>query len=179
MTKKSIVTFSIASILSISSMGCLAAPPSREPASPIASVQVQPAPQQQQQQSFGENPQGFVADPSNPNRGFMSVGGSLIPVTRGPNGWEGDSPRNTRSIMDSTPDRYTPMVTFLEDHSLSLRDWNTLGEAYAQSDVTDQKAQARINFLKTLTEVIQDTPPTNLQSAADEAKRLRTVLNQF
>jgi len=171
-----IASLSIA-IVTLSTSGCLSSPATQpvSPAQPSVTNAQTTSPQQ-----FGQNPEGFVANPGDPNRGFVVIGGSTIPVVRGASGWEAaDSGRQPRSIMNSTPDRYDPMVSFLQRNNLSLKDWNTLGEAYAATEVQDQKAETRVTFLRGLDDMIQNNQPKTLQDAVGEARNLRTVLNQI
>ncbi|MGE3278755.1 MAG: hypothetical protein AB7J40_03070 [Candidatus Altimarinota bacterium] len=181
MKKQNLFALVAVGALSLSTMGCLASP-NREPESPIqATATVQQPPTQQPSQQFGQNPQGFVADPSNPNKGFVSVGGSMIAVTRGVNGWEAAQTNDSqpRSIMDTTPGRYDPMVTFLERHNLSLRDWNTLGNAYNQTEILDQLGRSKVNYLRSVDEHVQNTQIQDLGQAVQGARQLRTLHNQF
>ena len=174
--KTSFRSMIVAAILAISSTGCLSAPATQpvSPAQPSVTNIQSPGTQ------FGQNPQGFVANPGDPNRGFVAVGSNMIPVVRGANGWEAaDSGRQPRSIMNTTPDRYDPMVNFLQRNNLSLKDWHTLGEAYSATSVQDQKAETRLNFLRSLDDTIQNTQPQNLTDAIQSARDLRTVLNQI
>lgn len=179
-SKKNLFALIAVGALSLSTMGCLASP-NREPESPIQATASVQQPAQPQQTQFGQNPQGFIANPGDPNKGFVSVGGSMIAVTRGPNGWEAEQSQNgqPRSIMDTTPGRYDPMVTFLERHNLSLRDWQTLGNAYNQTEVLDQLGRSKVNYLRSVDEHIQNTQIQDLGQAVTGARQLRTLHNQF
>jgi hypothetical protein len=173
--------FTLASIaLTLSSTGCLSSPFAQDPPAQTTNVQ-QITPASTTGQQFGQSPEGFIQNPNDPTRGWVPIGGNMIAVNRGPTGWEAEQGAGSqpRSIMNTTPDRYDPMVNFLQRNRLSLKDWNTLGEAYAATEVVDQKAETRVNFLRSLDETIQNAPPQNLNDAIQNAKHLRMVLNQL
>jgi hypothetical protein len=177
---RSFVSLSIVAFLTLSSTGCLSSRPEEQASEAQPStVNIQQVPASGQQ--YGSSPEGFVQNPNDPTRGWVPVGGNMIAVNRGPTGWEAEegAGRQPRSIMNTTPDRYDPMVSFLQRNNLSLKDWNTLGEAYANTEVQDQKAETRLNFLRGLDEMIQNTPPASLNDAITNAKSLRTALNQI
>lgn len=81
--------------------------------------------------------------------------------------------------MNTTPDRYEPMVHFLQENNMSLRDWNTLSEAYYSVGVIYQESQTRLNFLQSLHELVQNSEPANNRESIRNTRKLRRTLNQL